>query len=214
MADVLGLVPVLGRESMCAAHFNGRELFWSAVDTLTEVANPPVMLVSGSGLELRSAVLRSPTVLDMVECPRRLARLRSAIEATDLVVVHDPLCPLVSAAFIRRLLRQVANGRALVGVRPVVDTVKTTLDGSVSGTVNRDEYRIVASPLVCAGADLLRVPDLAVALTDLSVLVDDLRRLGEVELVVAPSASRRIEDDSGLSLLASVDAVTHRVRER
>ncbi len=216
MADVLGLVPLVGREPLACRSFNGRPLFLSAVDALAQVANPPVMVLTDDvqTAYAANALASHAVVVDLAESPRDEARLRAAAAAVDVVVVHDPLCPLVSAAALRQALRTWEAGTAVVAVRPVVDTVKAAADGVVSGTVDRDSLRTVSSPVVLPAALFHRVPDLTAMLGDVSALVQWLRTRCDVVLSIAPSASRRIEDGSSMLLVASVDAVGHRLRER
>ena len=55
------------------------------------------------------------------------------------LVAHDAMCPLVTTGFLRSVLEQ-AEARpdtALVGYRPVTDTVKTAVDGAIQGTIDR-----------------------------------------------------------------------------
>ncbi|MBA2559316.1 MAG: 2-C-methyl-D-erythritol 4-phosphate cytidylyltransferase [Propionibacteriales bacterium] len=213
---MLGLVPLVGREPLACGSFNGRALFLSAVDALAQVANPPVMVLTDD-VQTSSArhVLASyRAVVDLAECPRDDQRFRAAASTADVVVIHDPLCPLVSAASLRQVVRTWTAGSAAVAVRPVVDTVKAAADGVVSGTVDRDALRIVSSPLVLPAALVPDITDLTAALADLGGFVRWLRDRCHVKLLAAPSASTRIEDVSSMRLMSSVDAVGHRLRER
>lgn len=215
MPDVLGLVPTLGRGPLVHEPFGAAPLFLAAVEILSGLANPPVMVVIGPRqARLREAMASHVTIVDVAECPQDEDRVRATIAGADFVVIHDPLCPLVPARFVRQLLLKARSRRVMVGVRPVVDTIKATINGAIAGTVDRDALRIVSSPVVVPGSRLAGVPDLTTALTHLGLLVQALRMDGGVELVVAPSSSRRVEDRSGLLLMASVDAVAHRTRER
>ncbi len=216
MPDVLGLVPLVGREPLACWPYNGQALFLQAVDALQAVANPPVIVLADDvqGAAVREALEGYPAVVDLAECPREDDRLRAAVEVADVVVVHDPLCPLVSSVSLRQMMRMWQQGTALAAVRPVVDTVKAASDGIVSGTVDRDTLRSVSSPVILPSALMLDIPDLGNTLSDLSALVQWLRGRCEVVLQSAPSASRRIEDVSSIQLVLSLDAVSHRVRER
>ncbi len=215
MPDILGVVPALGRGALVHQALAGGPLCASAVDLLGRLANPPVMVIIDPGqAAVRKALTAQKLITDVAECPRDDDRVRAAMAAADLVVIHDPLCPLVPPAFVRRLLSSASPGRVLVGVRPVVDTVKATLGGVITGTVDRDALRIVSSPVVAAGSRFSQIPDLTSALSDLSALVEILRKGDDVDLQVAPSSSSRVEDASGLELMASVEAVAQRTRER
>jgi len=216
MPDVLGLVPLVGREPLACWPYNGQALFLLAVDALREVANPPVMVLADDTQQaaVHEALAGYPAVVDLAQCPHDDDRLRAALEMSDVVVVHDPLCPLVSPVSLRQMIRVWQPGTALAAVRPVVDTVKAASGGIVSGTVDRDTLRIVSSPVVVPAALLLDIDDLGAHLSDLSTLVQWLRGRCEVVLAGAPSASRRIEDVSSIQLVLSLDAVGHRLRER
>jgi 2-C-methyl-D-erythritol 4-phosphate cytidylyltransferase len=208
MTRVLGIVPLLGRGLLVHASIGGTTLVELAARLMVQVADEVVVVVDPS-----DPAISSPAHTEQISMPDGGPELQRRMERVDQVVVHDPLCPLVSEQFVRRL---VAGDRdsVRVAVRPVVDTLKATADGVVAGTVDRERLRVVSSPVVGPGLLLAGLDDLPAALTDLTVLVAQLRKAGQTELVVAPSASRRIEDTSGLRLLVSVDAVSHRIRER
>ena len=65
----------------------------------------------------------------------------------DAVVgVHDGVRPFVSAETIRRCFSAAAEGKAVVPVVPVVETVRQILPDGTSVTRPRDEYRLVQTP--------------------------------------------------------------------
>lgn len=191
MPEVLGVVPVLGREPLVSRHLGGQSLADRAVEVVRSVT-ADVLVVSDADDE---------------------QAVRNRLRTAPLVLVHDPLCPLVPARFLHAMIESSAV-TPRVGVRPVVDTVKATEGGAVVKTVDRELLRVVCSPLVASGELFAVVPALSAGLRDLALLVSALRDIAEVELVAAPSSSRRIEDVSGLELTASIDAVGHRTRER
>lgn len=66
---------------------------------------------------------------------------------TDAVVgIHDGVRPFVSAETIRRCYAAAAEGKAVVPVVPVVETVRQILPDGKSVTKPRDEYRLVQTP--------------------------------------------------------------------
>ncbi|MBR1498766.1 MAG: 2-C-methyl-D-erythritol 4-phosphate cytidylyltransferase [Bacteroidaceae bacterium] len=68
-------------------------------------------------------------------------------EDEDAVVgVHDGVRPFVSRDTIRRCYAAAAEGKAVVPVVPVVETVRQTLPDGSSITRPRDEYRLVQTP--------------------------------------------------------------------
>ncbi|GAA1477875.1 hypothetical protein GCM10009623_23210 [Nocardioides aestuarii] len=131
------------------------------------------------------------------------------------LLVHDALCPLVTAGFITTVL---ARGRerpdqGAAGVRTVTDTLKAVVDGRITETIDRDALVTVTSP-VLVPATALDAGDVSAPMPvdDGAALVAWLRRRVEVELVRAPSLGRRIEDVRAVRLLESLDEVGHRVR--
>lgn len=119
------------------------------------------------------------------------------------VVVHDPLCPLTPPGFIAELVEAAtASGAVVVGVRPVTDTIKVVSGGVVGETVDREQLVTVTSPVVLPAAvvaALGRSPDL----TDLAALVAGLRARFPTTLTEAPSLGRRVDDETGVLLLAA-----------
>ena len=127
--------------------------------------------------------------------------LLERLDSADLVVVHDPLCPLVPPAFVSGLVEQAASGPPVVAVRPVVDTIKATRDGNVVDTIDRETLRVVSSPVVARPDDLLALGDPMTVIADPVLLAAGLRDRSDAHLVVAPPSARRVEDISGLRLL-------------
>jgi len=73
-----------------------------------------------------------------------LALLPDDVEA--VVGVHDGVRPYVSAETILRCYNAAAEGKAVVPVVPVVETVRQILPDGTSVTRPRDEYRLVQTP--------------------------------------------------------------------
>lgn len=216
MSSALGLVPLIGREPLVFESFGSGPLFIAAVNTLCDVVGGPVRLVvSATVPSAPQPVVPRPDARYVAVALSEVAELvRVAAHDRMPVLVHDPLCPLVPAAFLTDLLTRARGGWAVAAVLPVVDTIKSTRDGAIVGTVDRDTLRIVSSPVAVPANRLRRLPDLAAALMGHDALVRALRTTGEVELVAAPSACRRVEDRSALELLTAFDAVTRRLKER
>ena len=82
-----------------------------------------------------------------------LALLSNDEEA--VVGVHDGVRPFVSKETILRCYEAAAQGRAVVPVVPVIETVRQILPDGKSITRPRDEYRLVQTPQVFP-LDLLR----------------------------------------------------------
>ena len=73
-----------------------------------------------------------------------LALLPNDVEA--VVGVHDGVRPFVSAETIRRCYEAATQGKAVVPVVPVVETVRQILPDGKSITRPRNEYRLVQTP--------------------------------------------------------------------
>jgi 2-C-methyl-D-erythritol 4-phosphate cytidylyltransferase len=202
MTRVLGVVPLIGRGPLVHGSIGGSTLAEMATQLVARVTGAVVVVVDASEHAVAGA---EPS--ERISLPEGGPGLLRLLETFDQVVVHDPLCPLVPEQFVRRLM---AGDResVRVAVRPVIDTVKATVDGVVTGTVDRERLRVISSPVVAPGRLLAGIDDLAAALTDLTVLVAQLRVAGETELVVAPTVSHRIDDTPGLRFVAAVAAVS------
>jgi 2-C-methyl-D-erythritol 4-phosphate cytidylyltransferase len=156
-----------------------------AVAVLEELLGVPVQLV-GPG-----SPLAATSLLDLWS-------------GADLVAVHDPMCPGLSASGLRRCLAAAESGVAAIGVRPVTDTVKRVEDGWLGATLDRDSLSALTSPVVFSGralggpdARLQRAGELA----DLSVLVGALAPACTLRAVEVPSSGRRVHDAADLRLL-------------
>lgn len=132
------------------------------------------------------------------------------------LLVHDALCPLVTADFLTTVLARSATRpeQAVAAVRAVTDTLKAVVDGRITETIDRDALVTVTSPVLVPAAALPDPADagLPMPVDDGAALVGWLRRRVEVDLVRAPSLGRRIEDVRAVRLLESLDEVGHRVR--
>ena len=126
------------------------------------------------------------------------------VESGADLVLHDALCPMTPPAFVAACLaRARATGRPVVGVRPVTDTVKVVADGLVGQTLDRDDLRAVASPLVVPASVLATMtgppsPDPALAVADLAAAGHP------VETIEAPPEGRRVASADDLRLLEAL----------
>jgi hypothetical protein len=205
--EVLGIVPVLGRGRLPNQPLGPQTLQRRAVGLLRGLCSSVIAVDHDLAPESTRAL---PQTLRL---PADEVRLRREVGSFDRVIIHDPVCPLVSSSFARRLL-DMETSDPIVAVRPVIDTVKAAPGGVIAHTMDRDGLRVISSPIVLDASDLLSADDLGLALADLTVLVEHVRVRSNPRLVTAPSASRRVEDISGLRLAAAIEAVAHRIRER
>lgn len=132
------------------------------------------------------------------------------------LVVHDALCPLAAADFLREV-RTAAAARpeaSALAYRPVTDTVKTVVDSRIQGTIDREGLAALVSPAVVAPRVLAGAlaEGEAPPVDDFAALATWLRARGEVELVRAPSLARRVDDASSVNLLECVDELARRTR--
>jgi len=67
-------------------------------------------------------------------------------DTNAVVGVHDGVRPFVSADTIQRCYKAAAEGKAVVPVVPVVETIRQILPDGSSITRSRDEYRLVQTP--------------------------------------------------------------------
>ncbi len=118
--------------------------------------------------------------------------VREHVELTGAtLVLHDPLCPMTPAPFIAECVDRAHHQRVVVAaVRPVTDTVKTLDEGFLSETVDRENLRTVASPVVLPSSVVAAMPTLPS--THFETLVPLLREHFPVALVPAPAEARRI----------------------
>ena len=121
-------------------------------------------------------------------------------------VLHDSLCPMTPVAFIAECVRVARDEDVVaVGVRPVTDTVKTVVHGTVGATVDRTGLLSVCSPVVLPAsvcAALRTAPE-----QSLVELVRSLRASHRVRLLAAPPEARRVSSLDDVRLL---EALTER----
>ena len=120
----------------------------------------------------------------------------------DAVVgVHDGVRPFVSAETIQRCYKAAAEGKAVVPVVPVVETVRQILPDGRSVTRPRDEYRLVQTPQTFPLAllkEAYRQP-FREAFTDDASVVEALGR--EVTMVEGNRENIKITTPSDLKLI-------------
>lgn len=143
--------------------------------------------------------------------------LRSRDASADAgLLVHDALCPLAAADFIRDVRREASDRpeASVLAYRPVTDTVKTVVESRIHDTIDREGLAALVSPAVVAPGVLaaaLAADDIP-PIDDFARLAGWLRARGTVELVRAPSLARRVDDASSVNLLECVDELARQVR--
>lgn len=125
------------------------------------------------------------------------------VDSGEPFVLHDSLCPMAPAEYLEACLaRAIETDRVVVGVRPVTDTVKRADQGIVGETVDRDELRAVATPIVLPASVVAGLSGLPS--TDFAVLAEWLRGAHELELVEAPPSARRVADEDDIQVLEAL----------
>jgi 2-C-methyl-D-erythritol 4-phosphate cytidylyltransferase len=205
MFAVLGVVSTMGREQLSGLNITGEPLFVRAARTLVDLPCTRTLLVAEGRRRATAVAALAHAHLQKVEVvdDSDVEIHARALGGDAVVVVHDPLCPLTPLAWVRDLAHRARPGAVMVAVLPVVDTLKTTREGIVTGTVDRTGLHVVSSPIVFPAEALV---DAIPALGDPAALVHRLRCRHDIELVAAPGLARRVDDRSGIELLAAVEA--------
>jgi 2-C-methyl-D-erythritol 4-phosphate cytidylyltransferase len=126
-------------------------------------------------------------------------------DSGQMLVIHDPLCPLTPAAFIEEAIEEsVKTSAVVVGVRPVTDTVKECVGERPGATVDRDELMSVTSPVVLPATVVAALAELAT--DDVPALVEMLTKRFPVRYLPAPALGQRITDESDLEVLSALSA--------
>ncbi len=206
------LLVLAGRARLAHHPLHGEPLYAHALRALTDAVGPGTVVTDHGEV---------PRVTREVARWQRDTRVVEGDEWWDAVrddrdrglIAHDVLCPLVGADFIRSVVdrSRVRPHVSFVGVQAVTDTLKTVIDGTIRGTIDRERVATVTSPVLIA-AEVLQSLDGPPPVADFAEVVTWLRERGEVELVKAPSLGRRLEGERGIHLLESLDEVGHRVR--
>lgn len=130
----------------------------------------------------------------------------------DIVLIHDGVRPFISHEIILNCMRSLENSDgSVVGIRPV-DTIKTTSEGFINGTLKREELISVQTPQTFRYGTILKSHQLASEdgfyTTDDSALVEKygVKILGRdpvLEIVKGSSFNIKITNQNDL-ILASV----------
>ncbi|MEW5425160.1 bifunctional 2-C-methyl-D-erythritol 4-phosphate cytidylyltransferase/2-C-methyl-D-erythritol 2,4-cyclodiphosphate synthase [Amorphus sp. 3PC139-8] len=114
----------------------------------------------------------------------RLGLERLAVDAPDIVLVHDAVRPFVTDALVRRLIDALARADGAIPALAVTDTVKRVVDDHVAETVSRDGLYTVQTPQAFRYAPLLAAHRKAVA-ADSDRFTDDASIAEWADLSVA-----------------------------
>jgi len=179
----------------------GVRLVDHAVRALVETSGCDVVVVDAEPAAPGGAAAHASDEVRTVRPGLPLSRLAAGY---DVVLVHDPLCPLVPARALSACLDAVGPDGAVVGVLPVTDTVKRVEADVIISTVDRDSLRLLAAPVAFAASlvpALGRLLPRAHDLHDLVRLVGVLGDLATVVPVQVPARGRRVDDAEDVAVL-------------
>lgn len=170
----------------------------------------PFALVHGEPLVACAAWALGEAGVDLVDLGVGTEALAAAGEP---VVLHDALCPLLPPAFVVACLLEAERAEvAVLGVRPVSDTVKRLEDADgvalLGETLDRDALLSLASPLVLPARAVAALAEQGVRLddgVDLGAVARAVAEVAEVRLALAPPVGRRVHDVEDLRLLEALD---------
>ena len=206
VAAAVGVVPLESRGTLPLVDLHGEPMFLHPVRALLDAGVVDHVVVTADDPGAAEPFVRRRR-LD-VEVAEAGAWWATAAGRSVPVVLADPLCPLLPADFVARVVRE-ADGEAAAGYRPVTDTVKTVVDQRIAGTLDRDKLAVVASPVVVPASLVAERPPAH----DFALLAAWLRRRGGLHLVKAPSMARRVGDESAVRVLECLDELGRRVQE-
>ena len=170
--------------------------------------NLPYVLIHGEALVACAAWALGEAGVDLVDAT---VSWQGIVESGEDLVLHDALCPMTPPTFLAACLEHArSSGRAVVGTRPVTDTVKVVTAGAtgpvVGATLDREALVAVASPLVLPAPVLATLAERPSS--DLARSVADLTAAGHaVDTLEAPPEGRRVSTPDDVRLL---DALTTR----
>lgn len=124
------------------------------------VIGPIILALEGVDATDCLAAIDHPDGLDLAVAPTRPDRWQAIMAAlemagpSELVILHDPNRPLVSATGITSLLRRSHEFEATLTAMPVHGTIKRVAGGRIVGTVARDALHAIQTPWVFRRADL------------------------------------------------------------
>lgn len=197
--------------SAALRELRGRPLVAWVVQALTGSGAAPVVVALPAALEtaVRGALPASTIVRVDPGVHPVAAALGASASTAEVVVVHDPLQPLVSAALVRAVVDALGDADAALAVRPVTDTLKWADAGDVvHGTADREAYRVVAGPRAYRREPLVR----ALRAAPLPAGPDAvLRRLqeagGTVTLLPSAEEAFRVASDDDVDVAEAVLAL-------
>ncbi len=108
-----------------------------------------VVVVPADELKLTAELLADFNVTITSGGPSRQTSVHNGLKlaaASDLVLIHDGVRPLVTAEVISRVLTDIDGYDGCIPALPVTDTIKMTADGVIQKTVPRDNLYTAQTP--------------------------------------------------------------------
>jgi 2-C-methyl-D-erythritol 4-phosphate cytidylyltransferase/2-C-methyl-D-erythritol 2,4-cyclodiphosphate synthase len=157
--SIFALVPAAGTGERLGAsvpkafvRVAGQELLLHAVERL-HAAGVDRIVVAASAAEVGQARAllgaRATVVAGGADRTQSVAAALTMVDAAaDVILVHDAARAFAPSPMIASVIAAVRSGRpAVVPVLPVVDTIRgVRVDGTLAGTIDRDQLRVVQTP--------------------------------------------------------------------
>ena len=188
--QVLAVVPIRPGNPAATLTIGGASVLDGTIRALRAVPTIGPIVLALEGVDATSCLsaIERPDDLDLAVTPTRADRWQ-AIEAaldvsrrSDIILLHDPDRPLVSASGITELLVQAQPYEATLTAMPVHGTIKRVGAGRIAGTVKRESLHVSQTPWVFRREALARALRQAI----------DGRWVAEDELQLARAAGIRV----------------------
>lgn len=122
-----------------------------------------------AGLGLRAPIIGGATRDELV----RLGLEALAADPPDHVLIHDGVRPFVSSETISGVIAALESGPAAIAAMPVFDTIKSGVDGVITGTIDRSILWRAQTPQGFSFAAILTAHQAISSRADLPPVTDD-----------------------------------------
>jgi 2-C-methyl-D-erythritol 4-phosphate cytidylyltransferase len=154
--QVLAVVPIRPGNPTATLTIGGRSVLDGTIRALRAVPTIGPIVLALEGVDAASCLsaIERPEDLNLAVTATRVNRwqaIEAALDLThrsDIILLHDPDRPLVSAAGITDLLAQSQPYEATLTAMPVHGTIKRVEAGRIVGTVKRESLRVSQTPWV------------------------------------------------------------------
>ena len=154
--QVLAVVPIRPGNPAATLTIGGRSVLDGTIRALRAVPTIGPIVLALEGVDAASCLsaIERPEDLNLAVTATRVNRwqaIEAALDLThrsDIILLHDPDRPLVSAAGITDLLAQSQPYEATLTAMPVHGTIKRVEAGRIVGTVERESLHVSQTPWV------------------------------------------------------------------